>query len=51
MALVKPQGQLVLSGILNEQADSVSAAYRTQMTMLPAVSQEDWCRLDGIKAV
>lgn len=49
MALVKPQGQLVLSGILNEQADSVSTAYSTQMTMNPAVNQEDWCRLDGIK--
>lgn len=49
--LLKPQGQLVLSGILNEQADSVSAAYSANITMNPAVSQEDWCRLDGIKPV
>lgn len=51
MKLVRPQGQLVLSGILNEQADSVSAAYSTEMRMNPAVTQEDWCRLDGIKQV
>jgi ribosomal protein L11 methyltransferase len=49
--LVKPQGQLVLSGILNEQAETVSAAYSGTMTMSPAVTQEDWCRLDGVKAV
>lgn len=49
MALVKPQGQLVLSGILNEQADSVSVAYSRQMLVSPAISQEDWCRLDGVK--
>jgi ribosomal protein L11 methyltransferase len=51
MQLVKPAGQLVLSGILNEQADSVSAAYSLQMAMNEAVSQEDWCRLDGVKTV
>lgn len=49
MNLVKPQGQLVLSGILNEQAESVSTAYSTELTMSPPVIQEDWCRLDGIK--
>jgi ribosomal protein L11 methyltransferase len=51
MQLVKPQGQLVLSGILNEQADSVSAAYSSKIAMNPAITQEDWCRLDGIKPV
>ncbi len=50
MQLVRPQGQLVLSGILNEQADSVNAAYSSQIKMNPAVTQEDWCRLDGIKS-
>jgi ribosomal protein L11 methyltransferase len=49
MKLVKSQGQLVLSGILNEQAESVSVAYATQLEMNAPVSQEDWCRLDGIK--
>jgi ribosomal protein L11 methyltransferase len=49
MALVKPKGQLVLSGILNEQGESVSVAYAAQLAMNAPVSQEDWCRLDGIK--
>jgi ribosomal protein L11 methyltransferase len=49
MALVKSQGQLVLSGILNEQQDAVSAAYSSQIRINPAVTQEDWCRLDGVK--
>jgi ribosomal protein L11 methyltransferase len=49
-ALVKPGGQLVLSGILNEQAESVVAAYREQgFVVAPPVSQEDWCRLDAYK--
>ena len=48
-ALLKNQGQLVLSGILNQQADSVSAAYH-KINMNPLKSLEDWCRLDGIKS-
>lgn len=48
--LVKPGGQLILSGILNEQADSVAAAYREQgLIVADPVSQEDWCRLDAYK--
>ncbi|TXK93537.1 50S ribosomal protein L11 methyltransferase [Methylococcaceae bacterium HT1] len=48
-ALVIPQGQLVLSGILKEQAPSVSNTYQTRFTMSTPVVQGDWCRLDGIK--
>ena len=48
-ALVRPQGQLVLSGILKEQASSVSNIYENQFTVNAAVIQGDWCRLDGIK--
>jgi len=49
-ALVKPGGKLILSGILNEQAESVSAAYRAQGLQVAApVSQDDWCRLDAEK--
>lgn len=48
-ALVQSQGQLVLSGILKEQADSVSSAYQEKFTINTAVFQDDWCRLDGIK--
>lgn len=49
-ALVKPGGKLILSGILNEQAESVAEAYRAQGLQVAApVSQEDWCRLDAEK--
>ena len=47
--LAQAQGQLVLSGILKEQADLVSSAYQKGFTMNPAVAQDDWCRLDGLK--
>ena len=49
-ALVKPGGRLILSGILNEQAQSVADAYRAQgLNVAEPVSQEDWCRLDADK--
>lgn len=48
--LVKPGGQLILSGILNEQADMVAEAYREQgLIVAEPVSQDDWCRLDAYK--
>jgi ribosomal protein L11 methyltransferase len=47
--LVADQGDLILSGILNEQADSVADAYRQLgFVMADAVRQDDWCRLDGV---
>lgn len=47
-ALVKPGGRLILSGILNEQAEAVADAYRQQgLQVADPVSQEDWCRLDA----
>lgn len=47
--LVRPAGNLVLSGILNEQAESVAHAYREQgFRVREPVSQDDWCRLDAI---
>ena len=49
-ALLKPKGKLVLSGILNEQADTVLTAYQALgIEFQPVVSQEDWCRLEGFK--
>lgn len=47
--LVKPTGKLVLSGILNEQAESVIKAYTPFLTINPLIQQEEWCRLDGCK--
>ena len=50
--LVKPKGHLVLSGILNEQADSVITAYTPyQIDLQSCVQQGDWCRLAGVKSI
>jgi ribosomal protein L11 methyltransferase len=47
--LLAPGGQLVLSGILHEQAESVIKAYQPYITFEPLAQQEDWIRLDGVK--
>lgn len=48
-ALVRPGGHLVLSGILREQADAVSDAYRPWFDMDPPATQDDWVRLTGVR--
>jgi len=48
-ALVEPGGHLVLSGILEEQADAVLAAYRTWFRMAPPVARDGWVRLAGVR--
>lgn len=45
--LVKPGGRLILSGILEDQAESVIAAYAPWFEMQPPVGKEDWIRLEG----
>lgn len=45
--LCKPSTQLVLSGILQSQADEVAESYAPWFMMQPAVSREDWVRLTG----
>jgi ribosomal protein L11 methyltransferase len=47
--LVVSKGQLVLSGILAEQAGSVIDAYQTFLPLGKPVQQEDWVRLAGTK--
>lgn len=48
--LVAEPGVLVLSGILNEQAEAVTAAYRQQgLQVQSPVIQDDWCRLDACR--
>ena len=46
---VRVDGRLVLSGILAEQADEVMAVYREWFAFDPAVVDEGWVRLAGIK--
>lgn len=48
-ALVKTEGQLILSGILKEQAPQVAEAYKKSFSLHAPTIQEDWCRLDGLK--
>ncbi len=48
-ALLVSGGQLVLSGILRKQAESVISAYQQNINFNPLIQQEDWIRLDGVK--
>jgi ribosomal protein L11 methyltransferase len=44
---LRPGGLLALSGILEEQADEVLAAYRAALTGVGISSREDWVLLQG----
>lgn len=46
-ALVKPNGDLGLSGILSTQAQSVCEAYQSQFTLDPVAERDEWCRITG----
>ncbi|NVJ49225.1 MAG: 50S ribosomal protein L11 methyltransferase [Gammaproteobacteria bacterium] len=48
-AKVAPGGQLVLSGLLAEQAEEISQVYAKWFNMQPATQLEDWVRLEGSK--
>jgi ribosomal protein L11 methyltransferase len=47
--LVKAQGDIVLSGILEDQAQDVINAYTPFFIMDPMVKKDDWVRLHGIR--
>lgn len=47
--LVAAGGGLVLSGILADQAATVSAAYQRDFSVQPAEQREDWVRLTGMR--
>jgi len=49
MASLRPGGSLVLSGILDHQADEVAAAYRSHTGELSRSENNGWVRLDGRK--
>jgi ribosomal protein L11 methyltransferase len=42
-------GELALSGVLEEQAESLQAIYGQWCAMNPVTVQEEWVRLDGVK--
>ena len=48
-ARVQPHGQIVLSGILAEQAEEMRALYGEWFDMRPALCEEGWACLTGVK--
>ena len=48
-ALTLPKADLVLSGILDVQADDLSAHYASWFDMQPVIQREEWIRLDGYR--
>ena len=45
--LVKPGGQIVLSGILAEQAEQIMQRYTEWFELQPPTQQQEWVRIDG----
>jgi ribosomal protein L11 methyltransferase len=46
---LKPGGQLVLSGILSQQAENVASAYRNDIDFESPAFLEEWTRLSGMR--
>ncbi len=47
--LVKPNGDLAMSGVLDTQAEDVANYYRDELHIDPIVEQNEWCRISGRK--
>lgn len=47
--LVRPGGDIVLSGILNNQADAVIQRYQQWFDMAAATERDEWIRLSGVR--
>ncbi len=47
--MLKPGGQIVLSGILAEQAEQLLQCYAEWFELQPPTQQDDWVRIDGIR--
>ena len=45
----KPGGRLVLSGLLESQAEELIAYYSDAFAMEPAVVKDEWARISGVK--
>ncbi|MPW37646.1 50S ribosomal protein L11 methyltransferase [Vibrio sp. B1Z05] len=48
-ALVKENGELAMSGVLDTQAEDVANYYRDQFNVDPIVEMQEWCRISGKK--
>ncbi|AXY00043.1 50S ribosomal protein L11 methyltransferase [Vibrio alfacsensis] len=47
--LVKPNGDLAMSGVLDTQAEDVANHYRDELHIDPIIEQSEWCRISGRK--
>lgn len=47
--LVKPNGSLAMSGVLDSQAENVATYYSNAFTLDPIIEQSEWCRISGKK--
>lgn len=45
--LIKPQGKILLSGILADQVNAVFEVYQAAFLMQPPVYKGEWARLEG----
>ena len=50
LASLKAKGDLVLSGLLDEQAGQVAGAYRPALSVMETVTRDGWVRLHGRKS-
>ncbi|WP_339390131.1 50S ribosomal protein L11 methyltransferase, partial [Vibrio neptunius] len=48
-SLVKPNGELAMSGVLDTQAEDVANYYRDELHIDPIKEQNEWCRISGRK--
>ncbi len=48
-SLVRPGGQLAMSGVLETQAEEVANFYRNQFDIEPIIENNEWCRISGQK--
>jgi len=49
LSLLKSGGDIALSGVLAEQAQSVASHYDQQVNLAPIEQEEDWVRISGVK--
>ena len=50
LGMLEPGGNLVLSGVLDEQVQTVADSYRQQLQSLTAKSLDGWSRIHGVKS-
>ena len=49
--LVKPGGNILLSGILQEQENEIQLAYQLFFELEPVCAKEDWIRVTGTRKI